>query len=426
MGRWLAAIALLAGALAVGMIAFLNGGEPLPIRVTPNRTVALPLGTALALAFATGAALVALLALGTALTRASVRWRRRRLAAREQAAVTRERVRAETLLVRGDVDAARSRLADAVGAHGRDERLLELLAGAAEQSGDVAGAIAAIEDARTRRPNSPFLARRLCALYAAAGRWEDALALQADLVGSIPSLDQAAAETERRCGYRFEAAAADANDARGRRRLLALAREHPGFVAAWVTAGDRLRERGQPVRARRVYERGARARPAAVLLERVAALDDAAGHPERTVRTLERLRRQHPHDAGVVAALARRHLRANALERAEAALASWATDGPIVPALEALRGECERRRGRSEQAVAHLARAAAEHLEPRVFRCRACRHAGPDWRARCGRCGRWDTLEPASDTHDGEPSVDLMSSPSRTVAENHCVTETPG
>ena len=67
MGRALAAIALLAGVLAAAGIAFLNGGPPQPIYVTPNRTVALPLGTALAIAFGSGAALIAVIALGTAL-----------------------------------------------------------------------------------------------------------------------------------------------------------------------------------------------------------------------------------------------------------------------------------------------------------------------------------------------------------------------
>src|SRR5690349_16553826 len=174
MSRWLAAIAFLAGALAAGGIAFLNGGDPLPIRITPSRAIALPLGTALAAAFALGVALVALLALGGAVVRTSRRWRRRRRAAREHAALTRARVRAETLLVAGDADGARTRLADAVVVHGGDERLLELLAGASEQSGDVPGAIAAVEDALAKRPDSLLLARRLRSLYVGAGRWEDA------------------------------------------------------------------------------------------------------------------------------------------------------------------------------------------------------------------------------------------------------------
>src|SRR6266436_3419246 len=127
MSRWLAAIVVLASALAVGGIAFLNGGEPLPIRLTPTRTVVLALGSALAIAFALGAGLVTLLALAAAATRAWRRWRASRATARRRTALARERVRAESLLVGGDAHGARSRLADAVGVHGEDERLLELL-----------------------------------------------------------------------------------------------------------------------------------------------------------------------------------------------------------------------------------------------------------------------------------------------------------
>ena len=426
MGRWLAATVLLAGALAAGAVAFLNGGEPLPIRVTPGRTIALSLGTAIGFAFAAGAALVALVALGAAVTRASRGWNRRRRTAREHAAVRRERVYAEQLIARGEIDAARARLTHAVDAHGRDERLLELLAGASEQSGDVAGAIAAVEDARARLPASPELTRRLSTLYAAAGRWDDALALHTELIGTIRSPDAAAAEIARSCGFRFEAAVADPDATRGLRRLLALAREHPGFVPAWVAAGDRLRANGRLFRARRAYERGARTRPATILLERLSVLDVDAKHPERTVRTLERLRRHHARDVGLAAVLVRHHLRANALDRADAVLASWPEDAPATPTLEALRGECSRLRGRSDDAAAHLARAAAEYLDPRTFQCRVCRHSGPAWSARCTNCGQWDTMATAADTRDVEPSGDLIRSPRRTTAADHCVTETPG
>jgi lipopolysaccharide biosynthesis regulator YciM len=127
-----------------------------------------------------------------------------------------------------------------------------------------------------------------------------------------------------------------------------------------------------------------------------------------------------------VATLARHHLQANALDRAEAALASWPTDAPVVPALEALRGECERRRGNADAAAALLARAAGEHLQPRTFRCRACGDTAAPWRARCPRCGAWDTFDPFSDAVDGTPSVALMPSPRRSADDNHCVTETPG
>jgi predicted Zn-dependent protease len=425
MNRWLAATVVLAVALAVGAIAFLNGGDPQPVHLTPSHIVELPLGTALALAFAAGAAVIALMAAASAGGRAWRRWRQRRVQTRRRAALTRERLHAETLLVAGDADGARTRLTEAVTTHGDDERLLELLAGASEQSGDVAGAIAAIENARTRLPASPLLRRRLCALYATAGRWDDALALETELVRSLGGA-AAAAEAPTLCGIRFEAAVADPEPSRVLRRLLALAREHPGFVTAWVAAGDRLRAAGRRLRARRAYERGARVRPALVLLERGAELDAAERHPERTVRTLRRLRRTHPHDASVVIALVRQHLRTEALDAAEAVLASWPEGAPIVPAIEALRGECCRRRAQIEQAVIHLARAVETQLDSRAYRCRACGEPASAWRARCTRCGRWDTVGSESEAHDADSSVGLMPSPSRNTAADHCVTEAPG
>src|SRR5215472_347839 len=129
MGRWLAAVLVLLGALAAGLVAFLNGGAPVAIALTPRRTVTLPLGVGLALAFAAGAALVALLALGGAVARAWRRGAAARARARTAKGVARARVHAETLLVGGDAEAARSRLTTAVTAHGPDEHLLALMAG---------------------------------------------------------------------------------------------------------------------------------------------------------------------------------------------------------------------------------------------------------------------------------------------------------
>ena len=164
----------------------------------------------------------------------------------------------------------------------------------------------------------------------------------------------AAAEAPTLCGIRFEAPAADPEPARGLRRMLALAREHPGFVTAWVVAGDRLRAAGRRLRARRAYEHGARVRPATVLLARLADLDAAEGHPERTVRTLRRLRRTHPHDPNVVAALAAATTCAR-MRSTPPKLCSQAGPTAVpVPALEALSAKCHRRREHAEQAVVHF------------------------------------------------------------------------
>ncbi|MGH7895262.1 MAG: hypothetical protein ACREQL_11385, partial [Candidatus Binatia bacterium] len=78
MGRWLVAVVIVMSALAVGVVAFLNGGEPVTIRLTPLRTTTLALGPALAIAFAAGAALTAAVALGSAALRSWRGWRTRR------------------------------------------------------------------------------------------------------------------------------------------------------------------------------------------------------------------------------------------------------------------------------------------------------------------------------------------------------------
>jgi hypothetical protein len=192
-----------------------------------------------------------------------------------------------------------------------------------------------------------------------------------------------------------------------------------------VTAGDRLQAAGRTVRARHTYERGARVRPATVLLDRLAALDASGGRPARTTRTLEHLRRLHPSDPAVLAALVRRQLHENALDAAEAALAHWSPD-VVVPALEALRGECCRRRGQFEQAAVHLARAAAGHLDAAGFRCRACGASTPAWAPRCAACGRWDVVATESEASHLDSSGGLMPLPSRTMVADHCVTESPG
>ena len=417
MGRWLAATLVLAGMLAAGAVAFFNRGDPLPIHLTPGRSIALPLGTALVLAFATGAVFVALLALGSAVARAWRSARHHRSEGRRLARLRRERLHAETLLVGGEAGAARARLADAVTAHGGDERLLELMAGAAEQSGDMQGAIAALEDARAKRPESPLLARRLSLLYAAAQRWDDALALEEEVAGSARTPRAATAEAERIAGLRFEAAVADPDQAQGLRRLLALGREHPGFTPAWVVAGDRLQGARRTFRARRVYERGLRQRPATVLVERLAALDTGEGRPARTLRTLRALGHGRAIDAELLSALVRQHLLHDALDEAEAALASWSEGAPATAALEAMRGECCRRRGQSEQATLHFGRAAAAYLAAPVLRCRACGVPAAAWEPRCAGCGRWDAIAATSELQGADLSANLIPTPSRSTLD---------
>src|SRR4030095_12229812 len=141
------------------------------------------------------------------------------------------------------------------------------------------------------------------------------------------------------------------------RQLRGLAREAPEFVPAWVSAGERYAQAGRAAAARRAWVRGVRRRPAAVLLERIAAHDAAAGQPKRTARLLRALLRRHPGGPALALRLARHLLAHGDLDGAAAVL-----DGlpeTADPTAQALRAELARARGGVRRAADGFARALA-------------------------------------------------------------------
>jgi len=436
MGYWLTAIAAAALTIAAGWFFLLNGG-PVIVRLAPSHTVAVPLGGALLGAFFAGGAVVGLLATAGAGLRG---WRAigaRRRARREARRVetlarahqlvwtgdaararaellrapeppdsdaSRLALLAETHLQEGDPSAARAVLEGGLPQVGQDPRLLDLLAQAAEALGDRRAALDALQRAHTALPTSPRLAARLRDGYAADGRWEEAVAMQADILLRLRSPALLAPERERLVGLRYEASCAETDDLRAARQLHGLAREAPEFIPAWVSAGDRYARAGRSFHARRAWKRGLRQRPAAVLLDRVDAHDNAAGQSARTTRLFRRVAARHPEDVGVTLRLARHLLAHEAFDEAAGILDTGAV--PVVPQADALRGELARARGDTAAAANGFARALGADLGLTApWRCAACTATTATWTARCSACGRWDTLRAASEDAGGSSSL---------------------
>src|SRR5262249_6565101 len=215
---------------------------------------------------------------------------------------------AETPRVGGDPAAARDVLERAAPTTAGEPRLLALLARAAEALGNRPAAIDALERAHRAAPGSPRVAAHLRDLYAAEARWSEATSLQAEVLLHVRAPMRLAGERETLIGLRYQASLAEPDDVTAARQLRGLAREAPALVPAWVSAGERYARAGRAAAARRVWVRGLRRRPAAVLLERIAAHDDAAGQPKRTVRLLRALVRRHPDDVSLALRLARHQL----------------------------------------------------------------------------------------------------------------------
>jgi len=421
--RWLLALVAAVLTIAAGYLAFLNPG-PVVVHLSPTRTVSPSLAAALLVSFGAGALLIGIVSALGAGARGWRSWRAARRARREDrwaASTTRARdllwaghpalartelsrthrgapldghrvaLLAEAHLQEGDPASARTLLERAIATLGPVPRLLDLLADAAEATGDRPAAVEALERARPVEPESPRLARHLRDLYTASGRWADATAVQRDLLLRLHEPAALAVEREVLRGLRYQAALADTDPRRAARVLVALAREAPEFTPAWVSAGDLLAAAGRRFAARRTWERGARMRPAGVLLERLERLD--ADRPERVTRLYRRLRRRHP-DIGTLPLLHVRHLLAHgALDEAEAELSALPAALAAHPLALALRGEAHRLRGNHTLAADTFARALSPELGGPRFHCAACHWSSATWSASCPACHRWGTVQ---------------------------------
>jgi predicted Zn-dependent protease len=430
MMRWLIAVGVALLTIAGAYLAFWNQ-DPVVIRLGPEQTTSAPLAGVLLTAFAAGAVLVGLVTTARAGMRGWRTLRRRRVArrqAREAEATTRARdllrtgdaarartellrvtggippdaprvaLLAETHLAEGDPAAARAVVEQGLARDGAEPRLLTLLATAAAGTRDFRGAADALERARRAAPESPGIARRLRDAYIADGRWADALTLQGDILLHLQT-PAALANEERvlRC-LRYQMALSEPDTRRAARALTAIAREDPTFVAAWVAAGDRWAQAGRPFTARRAWERGARRRPALVLLDRIENLNATARHPERTTRFLRRLQRRHPDALVVPLALARHLVAEGRFDAAAEVLGALPEAQAGRPEALRLWGELYRRQGDVQRATDAFARAAGPDLGLGApFRCASCRRAAEAWEPYCPACRQWDTMRAATD-----------------------------
>lgn len=431
MMRWLIAIGVALLTIAGAYLAFWNQ-DPVVIRLGPEQTTSAPLATALLSAFAAGAGLMGLVTAARAGTRSWRAWRGRRVArrqAREVEATTRahdllrtgDAVRARTELLRvtggipsdapriallaethlaeGDPAAARAVVEQGLARDGAEPRLLALLATAAAGARDFRAAADALERARRADPDSPGIARRLRDAYVADGRWAEALTLQGDILLHLQT-PAALASEERvlRC-LRYQVALLEPDARRAARALTAIAREEPTFVAVWVGAGDRWAQAGRLFTARRAWERGARRRPALVLLDRIESQNATARHPERTTRFLRRLQRRHPDALVVPLALARHLVTEGRFDTAAEVLGALPEAQAGRPEALRLWGELYRRQGDVQRATEAFARAAGSDLGLGApYRCASCRRATETWEAYCPACRQWDTVRAATES----------------------------
>jgi tetratricopeptide (TPR) repeat protein len=293
----------------------------------------------------------------------------------------------------GEIRAAERLLNDALARHRGDPDLLFAVAAVCARQGDHAGAIRALEQVRARHPHAPRVLRALRDHYAATARWNEAASIQELSLRSLARSPQLVAERRHLLGLQYEAACALPAPAERVTALEPLANVHPPFVPALVSLGDALVGAGRASDALALWQRGLRAAPRTVFIERL--LEHGGDPPQLQAwrAQFRKLRAPAARPEAVRFWQARAQL---ADGRSEELLSELDALGGTISAraIRVLRAQVLRQRGHVEQALSEYAQAANDATPP-AYTCRGCTNQEPAWLGRCGQCGGWDSFRAA-------------------------------
>lgn len=266
-----------------------------------------------------------------------------------------------------------------------------------EAAGQREAAIEGLERLRVVVPTNVWVLERLRDLLVQAGRWGDAAAVQAAILGdAIGEGQRAIPGVQAWSGLRARAGRA-ALEAGRPREAAAAAREvlrvDPGFAPAYVLLGDTYLRLGRPGRAVRLWLKAYAATGHTALLACLERAYLAEERPHRLIDFYHQALLDAPADLRLRYRLARLCLRLEMLDEAAVQLGAVARDAPeFAPALCDL-AELHRRRGHLPRALEYAQRALVASRAPHQdFRCASCGATAEEWTDRCPACGSWNTL----------------------------------
>jgi HemY protein len=421
------AIAVIVGVVMVCLVAYLSWLNPTAVefRFTPARSVRAPLATLIVVAFLFGVVLVLAVVAIEAGRRALAAWRQGRQQRRSERIDDWEERGAQlvwagdvqqgrSLLQRawhrrpetahavlalarsyrdtGELPRARGLLSEAANHHQTNPDVLLALAEMHRAAGERTAAIEVLERLRALHPHAPRVLRALRDCYVAERRWREAAGLQEALLAELRDAEEAARERECLLGLRYQAAVTLADVPARVRALEALADSRAGSAPIVVSLGDALLAAGHADEASVLWERGLRATPQTVFVERLAALATEERHRDRLRTLLRKLRTDGVLADNVRLLTAQLYLADGRAD--DAAREIEAIQHPeSAPALLAqLQAQIYRQRGQTEEALAAFSRAAAR--QP-AYHCCACGRVAEEWVGCCPQCGRVDSYRAA-------------------------------
>jgi lipopolysaccharide biosynthesis regulator YciM len=228
--------------------------------------------------------------------------------------------------------------------------------------------------------------------------WDEAIALQQQIMALAPPADRAAeaewlAVEHYELG-RLELARGEATSAAA--HFKAALRADPRFTPAVVALGDAYEAAGDAREALRTWERAAETQPALPLLARLERAYREQGRPSRMIALYRTASERAPDDLALAAALGRVYFELEMLDEAADQFEKLEVRTPDLPVVHAFLGAVFERRGETREAFEEYRRALRlGHAFDWPHRCTACGAVAPRWQDRCGGCRRWNTLRPS-------------------------------
>jgi lipopolysaccharide biosynthesis regulator YciM len=231
-----------------------------------------------------------------------------------------------------------------------------------------------------------------------ARQWDEAIAVQQQLMALAPPADRATEAAWLAVEHyelgRLELARGEAASAVG--HFKAALRADPKFTPAVVALGDAYEAGGDSREALRTWERAVEARPALPLLARLERAYREQARPSRMIALYRSASERAPDDLALAAALGRVYFELEMLDEAADQFEKLEVRAPDLPVVHAFLGAVFERRGETREAFEEYRRALRlGHGFDWPHRCTACGAVSPRWQDRCGGCRRWNTLRPS-------------------------------
>jgi lipopolysaccharide biosynthesis regulator YciM len=231
-----------------------------------------------------------------------------------------------------------------------------------------------------------------------ARQWDEAIAVQQQLMALAPPADRAAeaewlAVEHYELG-RLELARGEAAGAAG--HFKAALRADARFTPAVVALGDAYEAAGDAREAIRTWERAVESQPALPLLARLERAYHEQGRPSRMIALYRTASERSPDDLALAAALGRVYFELEMLDEAADQFEKLEVRAPELPVVHAFLGAVFERRGEAREAFEEYRRALRlAHAFDWPHRCTTCGAVAQHWQDRCAGCRRWNTLRPS-------------------------------